>query len=286
MPDIQTEVLNEFFGKTRYTEYATALKEAGEDQDAINAVHKQFLQAKLDEVKSLGKDEGKGWGKREALKELEDSYKDKYDVEGSNLNEIVSNIAAKKSSSKKKLSAEDIKTLPEFQSLVEEEVKDLKTELSEYENKISTLENQRKTDAVRTKLNAIAEKALADKKVRSERQRNRFVDDLYDLAKDWDIVDGKLIALDENGNAIKDKLHNQLDVSSKANEIASEDFDLADPDKKRLGSLGKPAADGFKVPTFSGSEDEIKQKKSDWYDSLDDKSKKAYQDHLVASAAQ
>lgn len=281
MPEIKMEVLNEFFGKNRSTEYASALSEAGDDLEKQSEIHKKFLQEKADEVKNVGKDEGKGWGKREALKEIETELKNNYSAEGSTYAEMIKNIAASKSSGKKTLTAEEIKALPTFKDLVEEEVKELKSTLTTFQDEVTSLKTAQKRNKISKHFDRIAEKALEGKKVKSERQKAAYIRELWSLADDFDEVEDRLIALDKEGNAVKDKLHNQLDISLEAVKIAGDYFDDLDPAKVKLANLGKPSSTStFKVPKFEGND--AKQQAADWYDSLDDESKKAYQEHLIS----
>jgi hypothetical protein len=202
MVTLPLEFLQNLLGKTA-GEITEALKDGEEfkSQEEIESFIKESYDASILKAKSSTRKEGFDWGKKKFLADKEKELREKFGVEGVDLDEIIEHAVedARKSS---KLNPDDVKNSEVFIN----ETKRLKTIIKEKEDEIASKE----ANFTRAEIMRVAKeqglKFLNDKKfvmpddddIRDEHLSNLF-EKLENSETKLSIIDGKIVVLDANG---------------------------------------------------------------------------------------
>lgn len=259
-------------------EFTSALKdeEGNFIENAKDEILSQFS-SHIQSVKSNSKEEGKGWGKREALKEFETSLRSEFKIESSELKglDLVKSLVSSTASKQNQELADQLEELRKTKSFTDDDIK--KSELylnlekavqqSEQEKKnavneaVSNLEKQWKAKEVFGAVEKQARLYLDDQNVvlpedsaKKERQITALL--VSELAKyDYEVVgEGQnktVFPIDkETGKRIENDLGHAKKVEALIQEITANNFEFLTSSKKEFRKPVDPKnPDGPKLPT-------------------------------------
>jgi hypothetical protein len=202
MIEISTEFLANALGASQ-GEIDQALKD-GENFKPQEAVE-SYIKSKVDEIvfkaKQSGKKEGKDWGLKESLTSKEKALKEKFGVEGANLDEIV-DAAVEAAKQHSKLNPEDVKSSEVYinetkrlKSLVEAKEKEIEEKVSSF----AKTETMRAAKEAGLRLLKEKNFVLPDNEDIKDTMLSTLFEKLEDDQTRISVQDGKIVVLDANG---------------------------------------------------------------------------------------
>ena len=191
---------------------------------------------KLEAAKRDAKDEGYSRAKREVLSDIEKKLAEKYDVEKTNIDDLVAAIAAKQKE-KSKLDPNDVRNHEVYQ----QDIKKLKDKLELAETNLAKTEKEYKAKEVRSEASKFIENYLQENKyiLPEDKEAKEFqLQILVEKALSpnggfLDIVDGKLQLFKEDGKPLMNDVGNVIKFEDHIQTLAPKLFKVAQSDGRK-----------------------------------------------------
>ena len=288
MNDIIVDVLSSFLG-IKKGDITDALKEGEDFKDdaAIKDYLNDQLTKKINKVRSDSKEEGKGWGMREALEIKEREIARKYGVDAKKIDELVEDIIKSKTDGKgveKELTEEAIKNSDFFRSAIKaekERAKQIEDEFNGFKTQVETRQKRSKVKQLLPSLLKENKFALPENETIQRNLLDSYVDRLFSNGVKFDISDDGVRLLDaETGKEKLDANHNPIDFNSYAIERAKGFFEIQQSQSQTPG--GKPgggSGQGGKNYSFPAYADKNEAMRA-LYETSDPGERKALAEHI------